>query len=104
MIHALGDQGEAMLGKVKDARNNAMVQLLRVSPDLLEGAAKNVLPRGGAERVERGQFTGTIRRSGFNLVSVRRQSAEPIGSAKPAPRRDRRNTVSRARPYRCGTP
>src|SRR5580658_10599146 len=32
------------------------------------------------------------------------RSAEPIGSAKPAPRRDPRNTVSRAQPYRCGTP
>ena len=31
-------------------------------------------------------------------------SAEPIGSARPAPRRDPRNTVSRARPFRCGTP
>ena len=31
-------------------------------------------------------------------------SAEPIGSAMPAPRTDPRNTVSRARPYRCGTP
>jgi malonate-semialdehyde dehydrogenase (acetylating) / methylmalonate-semialdehyde dehydrogenase len=32
------------------------------------------------------------------------RSAEPIGSARPAPRRDPRNTVSRARPFRCGTP
>jgi hypothetical protein len=30
--------------------------------------------------------------------------AEPIGSARPAPRTDPRSTVFRARPYRCGTP
>ncbi len=30
--------------------------------------------------------------------------AEPIGCAKRAPRRGPRNTVSRARLYRCGTP
>ena len=33
-----------------------------------------------------------------------RRSAEPIGCASPALRRDRRNIVSRGRPYRCGIP
>ena len=32
------------------------------------------------------------------------RKAEPIASAKPAPRRDPRNTVFRGRPCRCGTP
>src|SRR5271168_5404033 len=32
------------------------------------------------------------------------RSAEPTGFAKPAPQRDQRNTVSRARPYRRETP
>jgi hypothetical protein len=35
-----------LLGKVKAARNDALVALLRVSPDTLEEAAKNVLLRG----------------------------------------------------------
>src|SRR5580692_6252970 len=32
------------------------------------------------------------------------RSAEPIGSARRAPRTDPQNTVSRARPFRCGIP
>jgi osmoprotectant transport system permease protein len=32
------------------------------------------------------------------------RSGEAVGSARPAPRSDPRNTVSRARPFRCGTP
>lgn len=37
-------------------------------------------------------------------IDVRASSAEPIASARLAPRRGRRNTASRGRPCRCGTP
>ena len=45
------ETAQALLTKVKAARNDAMVQLLRVSPDTLEGAAKNVLPRGDTAKL-----------------------------------------------------
>src|SRR5215469_2300409 len=37
-------------------------------------------------------------------LSAASRSVEPIGSARRAPRRGPRNTVSRARPFRCETP
>ena len=40
------ETAQALFTKVKAARNDAMVALLRVSPDTLDEAAKNVLPRG----------------------------------------------------------
>jgi hypothetical protein len=39
-----------------------------------------------------------------DITSRVTRSAEPIGSARPAPRKDPRNTVSRAQPYRRGIP
>ncbi len=40
----------------------------------------------------------------YDLKAAVKASVEPIGSARPGPRTDPRNIVSRARPYRCGTP
>jgi biopolymer transport protein ExbD len=48
-------------------------------------------------------FDGTLFIGRGRAETITR-SAEPTGSARQAPRRDPRNTASRAPPYRCGTP